>query len=577
MGTKALDVLLLVLLGALLISVGYALGRSHSPGGTALFWVGQALLLLPVAWRVLESSTETTERLVLLAGGAAAQALVVFCYSPDRFRFPDELQHVRTAEDILQTGHLFTPNSYLAVSPGFPGLEEVATAVSQLTGLSLFHAGVLTVSLAHTILPVAVYLLLWELSKDERLAAVGAVIYTTCPHNGFFNTLFIYAALALPFLVLTLRGVVRALHGARLALLVPPFLAVLITHHLTALAALGLWGAFLAAALIARVDRRLILRLFIALLGACAAAALWTWWYAPTTFGYLGGPFASLVGTEQATTAVGRTPVVATAPTWETGITLGAAALTGSLVALGFAVLWRSRAPRLLVASAALGLAYPLVLVIRVLAPGGAEIATRGLTYVELVAALPAAIGLVKLYDVAPRLPARLLPFLAVTVLVAGSVTAGLPPSWERLPGTFHVAAFESGLDESVAALGPWAQQTLSPNQGVACDFSSCSMLGAYGRAELSTSASGVYYAANAAEADSLMERLGLSYLVVDRRLTSQTPMTGTYFLRDVQEGQHLTPLAAALLDKFDADPLLDRIYDNGNIQIYATSRTWGG
>jgi hypothetical protein len=443
--------------------------------------------------------------------------------------------------------------------------------------MSLFHAGVITVSLAHTILPVAVYLLLLELSKDGRLAAVGAVVYSACPHNGFFNALFIYGAVALPFFVLTLRGVIRTLRGARVALVAPPFVAVLITHHLTALATLGIWGAYLVAAVIAGLDRSAILKLGAALLGASAVAAGWTWWHSPTTFGYLAGPIARLTGSGQPTSTPIRTQLVTTAPGWETTVTLVSAALTVLLIIAGLAVLWRDRASRALLIFAALGLTYPLVLVIRVIAPGGAELATRGLTYVQLLAALPAAIGLVKLSGLTPRMAARVVPFSALTILLLGSITAGLPPFWERLPGTYHVAAFESGLDQSVAALGPWARQSLPPDQRVACDFSTCSILGAYGRAELSTSASSVYYSATVAEADADMAALGLRYLVVDHRVTRETPVTGSYYLGDDQEGQHLTPLAAVLLAKFDRDPLLDRIYDNGNVQIYATSRTWGG
>jgi hypothetical protein len=569
-------VLGIALLGALIISISYALNRSTSPGPTVLFWVGQALLLLPAAWRILSKSAGTSERLMLLSGVAAAQALVVFAYSPDRFRFIDELQHYRTAEDILQTGQLFTPNAYLSVSPGFPGLEEAATALSNLTGLSLFYSGVMVVSLAHVILPVVIFLLLREISKNDRLAAVGAVIYATCPHNGYFNTLFIYAALALPFFILTLRGVVRSMYGARLVLVAPPFLVVLVTHHLTVLAVLAIWAAFLVAAAFAGIDRRRILQLAGGLLLACLIAAGWTWWHASATFGYLTRPILRILG--QSTS--GRTAaIVSSAPLWESIVTIGAAAVTGTLIVVGLILLRRSHASRLLLAVAALGLAYPLVLVVRVAAPGGAELASRGLTYVELLAALPAAVALIALYDHRPRSSRRLLSFLVVTVLFAGSVTAALPPYWGRLPGTFQVASAESGIDESVGVLENWARTELAstPNQQVACDTSTCSIMAAYGRASVYTNSASIFYATSAADANKRMHDLGLQYLVVDRRVTTQVPSSGNYFFQDPLAGQHKAPLAPPLIEKFDQDSQIDRIYDNGNVQIYLTARTWGG
>lgn len=571
-----LDVLLLVCAGALLVSLAYARGRSGAAGGTALFWAGQALLLLPVALRVLAPAAGLTERLLVLTGGAAAQAVVVLCYSPDQFRFPDELQHLRSAQDLLQSGHLFTPNPYLSVSPGFPGLEEVATALTRLTGLSLFHAGVVTVSLAHVVLPLAVYLFASELARDDRVAAVAAVIYGTAPHNGFFNTLFVYGALALPFFALTLRAVLRTARQGRPWWALPPFAVLLCTHHLTALAALGIWAALLVALRLGGVPARRLWPLAGVLGAAAATAAGWTAWHAPSTFGYIAGPLADLVDLGGSTPTGARQPVVLTPPLWETATTMAAAVVTTLLVLLGLVLLHRRAAPRSVLLAAGLGLAYPAVLVVRVAAAGGQELAGRGLTYVVLLVAVPAAVGLLALRDVRWA-PWWLLPGAATAVLLAATVTAGLPPSWERLPGRHLVAGFESGVDLAVSSLGPWAERSLPAGARVACDYSTCSMLGGYGRAELSTSASDVYYAETNSEADALIAALGLQYLVVDRRMTEQRPVTGVYFFRDTQEGRHTTALPQRLIAKFDHDPLLDRVYDNGAVRIYGTARTWGG
>ena len=57
--------------------------------------------------------------------------------------------------------------------------------------------------------------------------------------------------------------------------------------------------------------------------------------------------------------------------------------------------------------------------------------------------------------------------------------------------------------------------------------------------------------------------------------MTQQLPVLGIYFFQDVREGAHNEALAAELLDKFDTTAGVDRIYDNGFIQSYATKNAW--
>ena len=58
-----------------------------------------------------------------------ATFLILAYYSPDQFRFLDEFQHVQTAQTILTTHHLFHVNTSLPVSPQYPGLEIITSAV----------------------------------------------------------------------------------------------------------------------------------------------------------------------------------------------------------------------------------------------------------------------------------------------------------------------------------------------------------------------------------------------------------------------------------------------------------------
>jgi hypothetical protein len=566
-----------MLLGALVVSIAYARGRSGAPGGTALYWCGQALVVLPAAWRVLAPATALCERLGLLTGSAAIQSLLTWCYSPDQFRFPDELQHLRTAGDVLRTGHLFTPSSTLPVSPGFPGLEVVSTALQNLTGLSIFHAGVLTASVAHTVLPVCVFLLLRELIRSPRVAAVGALVYGTSPHYAFFGTLYAYGTIALPFLVLTLRAAVRARPRSwSVAWIAPPFAAALVSHHLTTLVTLGVLAALTGAALLSSSDFRRGVRLLLGTVLTTVAAVAWTAAAAPATFSYLATPITDVLGGFTGSTGPSPQSLSRTAPLWESVVSLAGAAATSVLILYGVVRLWRSNVSRTVLAFGLLGLAYPATLVVRVVVPHGAELAARALTYVMLLAAFPAAVALARWWN--GRGPRRAVAAFGVVVLLsAGAITAGLPPSWARLPGTYHVASFQSGVDSRVEAVGRWAARRLPPGQQAACDFSVCSIVGAYARANLSSAASEMFYAPSIESTRAQLARLNLDYVFLDRRMSLEVPINGQYMFRDVQEGRHRRPYDPALFRKFDEDQRIDRVYDNGPIQAYFVRRTWNG
>ena len=67
-----------------------------------------------------------------------SEYLVTICYSPAAFTYADELSHWRTTVNILHTGKLFTANYVLPISPHYPGLEVLTSALVSVTGLSVF-------------------------------------------------------------------------------------------------------------------------------------------------------------------------------------------------------------------------------------------------------------------------------------------------------------------------------------------------------------------------------------------------------------------------------------------------------
>ena len=573
---RAGTALLVMCGGALLVCLAYGAGREAQRGADALYWLGQAAILIPVIVRVAGPWSVAGERVALLLGWAGIQSFLAWAYRPDQFRFPDELQHLRTAEDVLRTDHLFTVNSYLEVSPGFPGMEVATAALCDLTGMSVFHAGVLVVGVCHLVLPVLVMGVFGELTGSSRLGAVAAVVYGTAPHHAYYNTLFVYGAVALPFFVLTVWAALRSRHPGRTALVaVPPALVVTITHHLTSAVTVLALLACVAVFAAARVGADRVARLLLVALAAGAIAAIWTASVAASTFSYLGGPVRNVLralrgGSRSSPPAADQFAP----PLGESLTSMAGAGLTLLLVAVGVVALWRSTASNVVKWFGLLGTTYLVVLAVRVLAPGGAELATRGLTYAMLFAALPAAAAVTWLWRRGRTKPINALTVVTLGIMLGGSVTAGLPPWWERIPGSFFIGGYESGVDRSVQMAGRWATRETPPGSRAVCDLSVCSVVASYARATVSTAASEVYYA-TPQELPGALGDLSLDYVYVDRRMTEQLPVLGFYFFRDVREGEHPTPLDPQLFAKFETTAGVDRVYDNGFVQAFRTRRAW--
>ncbi|HET9074343.1 MAG TPA: hypothetical protein VFN48_07170 [Solirubrobacteraceae bacterium] len=572
-----------IAVGGLLVATAYALGRAHSPLGELFYWLGEATMMLPSIWRVLSPEAGTASRLRVLVGVAAMQSVLTWAYSPDQFRFPDELQHLRTAQDILTSHRLFTPNLYLPVSPGFPGLEEVTTAIRSLTGLRLFASGVIVASLSHVLLPVALFLAYREIAAgDERSAAVATLVYSMAPHYSYFETLFIYSTPALTYLAFTLAAAARALRRGRGLVWIPlAYVPMLLSHHLTTLVGLGLLLVMAAIALRTR-PRVLAVRFAGAVLAIVLASVSYIALAAPSTWSYLAAPLQSALGGLFSHSGGGgaHPAAAAVAPAWESLAALASALLLLVLSYVGVAATWWARARRWVQLFALLGLAYPVILGVRLTAADGPELATRGLTYAMLVIAFPAAILLVSLTPL--RLGGRRLgfgvAFLAVALLALGAIVEGLPPAYERLPGHFYVASFESGVDARVTAVGGWAARTWTANdQRVACDVSVCSEWSGRAGAVASTTASPLFYTASVARLNAVVKALALDWVETDQRWTTQVPRTGSYFPNDSRANAHTHPLPLSWLTKFDRDPLIDRVYDDGDIHVYRVSSVWNG
>jgi hypothetical protein len=212
--------------------------------------------------------------------------------------------------------------------------------------------------------------------------------------------------------------------------------------------------------------------------------------------------------------------------------------------------------------------AYYLAAVVRVAVPDGAELAGRSLTFIYIPVGYTLAMAAAGLGWARLR-PGRLMAAVAAGVLLVGGIAAGWPPYWERLPGRYYVDGFESGITPEGIAAASWARAALGPGRRIAADFTNYLLLGSYGDQDPVGDLDALYCgptwtAGDAARAN----QQAIGYLLVDLRMSEQEAITGGYFADS--SAVCPSPIPRQYLTKFDAVPGLDRIYDSGNIVIYA-------
>jgi hypothetical protein len=571
--------------GVLLISVSFAAGRAGVAGhghdaAVAAYWLGEAVIFAaPTALVLSRRGPGETQAAWLAVALAMATYLAKYLYSPGFFAFPDEFLHWRTLTNLLASHHLFGTNYALPVGPGYPGIEIVTSALVNLTGLSIFAAGLIAAGLAHLVLTATLYTLFQMVGGSSRVGLAAVIVYAANPHYQVFDSIFGYQTLALTFFALALLAVYQATRpGAGRPQVITSWVlamvfaaATTVTHHITSYVLVGTAVLVAAAGLVARGRKGLIAPACFAA-GAAALVALWTWRFSPSTVDYLSPAMSQLTDGirsalgGQATKAAGVTALPQ--PLGDRIASYAAALLVMAAIPFGWRQVWRTqrRDPWALALAAGAAAYYPCVALPFVTADGS-ELAGRLLTFVYIPVA----------YTLAMALTARPLTSLrravaaaGVAILLAGGISMGWPPWWERLPGRYVVDGFESGITGESVAAATWAADALPPGQRIAADYINNLLFGTIGNQNPVNGVAVFYCSGDWSLTDTVLARQqAVNYLVVDLRTSRYSAPDGTIFQ---EAGGCPTPLPRANLAKFDAIPGMTRVYDSGNIIVYRLS-----
>jgi hypothetical protein len=582
---------------ALTVAVGLAaVALADRAGNDSQWWAevafygGLLLIVLPIGLRLLMPGAEGTERVSLVVLLSVGLFLCKVLHDPLQVRGYDEFLHWRTAEDIVRTGAIFSPNTLLGVSPYYPGLELVTTALSSISGMPIFESGIVILASARIVFLLSLFFFFAMASGSARMAGIACLVYMTNPKFLYFNSQFSYESLALPLAAMVLYLLARRAHSgparwAGLTIVAAVTLpAVVVTHHVTTAMLFGFLVLWAIVALVMRRRER-------ARPGRVALATLvlfsgWTLLVATATIGYLAPALTSTVF-EIMRLALGEieareifvSKAGEIAPLWERLVGSASAAVILLLIPIGLLVVWRRyRTSPLMIALALAACAFPLTLLAR-LTRVGAEVSSRTPEFLYLGIGIIVALALGSLtYRGRRGIFQTAAAVVMLSVLVIGGVLVGLPP-WARLPGPYLVSADGRSVETEGIAAAEWARDVLGPGNVFVADRVNRILMSTYGQQNLVTTyetrlpVRALYLSPDVGpRVREIVTKGGIQYLVVDRRLSTAPPVVGHYFDRGekVRRGDAGDlPLDPQLLAKFDHDPSISRIFDSGNIQLY--------
>jgi hypothetical protein len=586
----AASVTLCASFGLLVIAAAYTAGRigyASSPWADRAYWVGQSLILIPTSFRLLSRrALSEGGTLIVVATLAAVEYLGKVCYSPAGFTYSDELSHWRTAENILQTGRLFTVNYSLPTSAQFPGLEEATTALVSVTGLSIFTCGLIVAGVAHLLFLSSLYLIFRNVGGSHRIAGAAILLYSTNPDLPFFDSMFAYQTLGEALLGFALvaawrlaRSETSRERASWLTLAALAVAATAVTHHVTSFILTATLMLVTLAGLVVG-DRRSAAWAGILALWSAAVISCWIAFVAPDTLSYLRPVAEDLLRGLHAVRAGGHTgrstgaTPTSIVPFGNQILAGGAVLLLSAVQPLGWWQVWRRYRRQTWAVALAIGsFSWYLVIVVRLAIPDGSELAGRAASFVFIPAAFMAALAAGSIISTALRWQASAVAsfvLVGVLLMMFDGMANGWPPYWERLPGAHQVAGVERSVGPEEIAVSNWTLAALGPGNRFATDYGNNPALSNYGDQDTVLDDGFLYTSPAYTQSDARqVQTESIGYILVDFRLSQSLPASGQYFPIDPNAGRYTHPIPLVDLTKFNRTAGIARIFDAGNIVIY--------
>jgi hypothetical protein len=573
-----------------------------------LYWLG-FFLALGTALFVCLTRRSTRVQYLTLAAFALFTYIPKFLMSVSGPRYFDEYGQFRHLQDVFASGNLFEPSSYQPIISRFPGLSTATGLVHWVTGLSAWHSGQVVVVLAHVAMLPIVAAIARTVGASTRIASLGALVYALNPSFAFFDAQLAYESVALPLAFLAVLGCLRAFAGkasggprpsaqrassrAWTAVGMAAFAACAVTHHLSALFAVGACVLIAVVVTVASRRRPSPYRLRDGWLVTCfgvVVTAAWLALVAPSVGSYLEPHFHTAL--EHLLQVVGLRPdpeVEGQLPSNHTlfaGSQLPlfekAAALVAPLIAIGLSaaavvVLWRTRrvrstvmtVPFVLIAAAYAG-SLPLALT-----TGGGEIAHRSWGYSYLGTAVLLAVAATRSADLPARVVGQRAARFRVVLcgllvpLAVGNTAVGVDV-WYRFPGPYEFGTDTRSGSAELASVVWWLDANAPAGAGVVTDRFTSQYVTGYTDLRVPTPEQVLPLSLFAAPIDPPIDTVesledgGFEFFVVDRHILTETPHLEFY-----PGASSWLPVDRRALRDLTDTPLLTQVLRTPNYAVY--------
>lgn len=606
--------------GLLLVGLADALARTGHEGPViALFSVGVLSVFLSCAWRLVSRRAQRRERLILSVVVGCALLLAFYMQSPLIFDGFDELLHGTTLHALLAQRTLAVHNSLVPVSPYYPGLELLTVATKWLTGLPLVLAQLVVLLAVRVVLVLGIFLVVERLCRSSLAGGVGVLVFAANPQFYAFDSQYSYETLALALAVAAVWYLLSATDSASATASVPRnaagrpcapadrrlearghrhqlmalacITALVFTHHLTAWLTTGFLVVWYAANRIEghRREARVVGT------GALTAVVLclgWTAFVGGHILTYLGpifraaiAGFGSAIGQLHSERQLFHTSSgVGGATSWEIAAMLSAAALwclvLGSVAYDELRMRRGGRRISLIWVPLVVAAGYPVALATS-LSANSSEVGQRATTFIFFGMAVCVGAWVARrVSSPAPPVQRELMGLVAGLCFL-GSLLFGAGPAVTLVPGPYMVGADSLSLGAPSIALAEWASTHLPAGTNVAADRDNGVLLADMAHVNVVTAIGGlvnpgsIFFDPRLTPFDTKLIREGhIHYIVTDLRLARSLPLFGTYI--EPGESKPGVRLTRAELTKFQAIPGVQRVYDNGDIQVYDLSTLEG-
>ncbi len=584
----------------------------------ALYWAGFLGGMMPLVWLACARRTAGAIRALALIG------MGLYSMVPRVLHFAqpvgsDEYIHLRQAMETYINGDVGHTVKLLPITKEFFGLHQVASAFAHLGEVPLWFAAMAVVVLAHILSLLGIYQLVRMVNVPANGAAVGAVVYSLNPSWMYFNVAFSYESLASPLIVWCLaatvaagrgtqRPAIRAIAGAVLVVAVVPMM-----HHLSTIMLLLILMVLIGTRLVPWFPRVAAGTLEarreriwpLVLIWCCLMASIAYWWTGKYEWliNYLGPALSEgyaqlqriLEGVSKSTSGQRSLFANAQNPMYEIISGYLFPVVTLGLFLWALAVLWRNRRRigstpwAFAVVGAMFFGSMPMLLT-----AGGAEGAHRswGFSFIGIAVVCGFA------WSFGPRTPGvlaarwsraaltlaqprfRVSAAVAVyIVLVFGGAALGVNVS-HRFPGSANVGDDARAASNEGRAVADWFATHVPADTPVMADRYVSTLVGSIGRMSAlrpsKTFPIWEMYMSPGPVRPEVLKQIWdskIGFFVVDSRMATTIPKSGTWFVKDEPGRGANTVVPQAALDRFNCLPWLKGVFAAGTLTVYGVDR----